>query len=95
MIFIGYTENEKCTEKIAVYVGQDTINEANDGKIVIVCGPFELTTPSYDEELGLTIDSIRTSRSQTGNEAEQNNRKRQKENAETLTEEREKTQRCS
>ena len=67
----------------AVYVGHDTINEANDGKIVIVCGPFELTTPSYDEELGLTIDSIRTSRSKQTMKLN----KATKANAETLTEE--------
>lgn len=62
MIFVD-TPKMKSALKDAVYVGQDTLNEANDGKIVIVCGPFELTTPSYDDELGLTIDSIRTSRS--------------------------------
>ena len=62
MIFVD-TPKMKSALKDAVYVGPDAINEANDGKIVIVCGPFELTTPSYDDELGLTIDSIRTSRS--------------------------------
>lgn len=76
----------KSALKDAVYVGQDTINEANDGKIVIVCGPFELTTPSYDEELGLTIDSIRTSRSKQTMKLNKAT-KATKANAETLTEE--------
>lgn len=82
MIFVD-TPKMKSALKDAVYVGQDTINEANDGKIVIVCGPFELTTPSYDEELGLTIDSIRTSRSKQTMKLN----KATKANAETLTEE--------
>lgn len=59
---------------------------ANDGKIVIVCGPFELTTPSYDDELGLTIDSIRTSRSKQTMKLNKTT-KATKANAETLTEE--------
>lgn len=85
MIFVD-TPKMKSALKDAVYVGQDTINEANDGKIVIVCGPFELTTPSYDEELGLTIDSIRTSRSKQTMKLNKTT-KATKVNAETLTEE--------
>lgn len=85
MIFVD-TPKMKSALKDAVYVGQDTINEANDGKIVIVCGPFELTTPSYDEELGLTIDSIRTSRSKQTMKLNKAT-KATKANAETLTEE--------
>ena len=85
MIFVD-TPKMKSALKDAVYVGQDTINEANDGKIVIVCGPFELTTPSYDDELGLTIDSIRTSRSKQTMKLNKAT-KATKANAETLTEE--------
>lgn len=85
MIFVD-TPKMKSALKDAVYVGQDAINEANDGKIVIVCGPFELTTPSYDEELGLTIDSIRTSRSKQTMKLNKAT-KATKANAETLTEE--------
>lgn len=85
MIFVD-TPKMKSALKDAVYVGQDTINAANDGKIVIVCGPFELTTPSYDEELGLTIDSIRTSRSKQTMKLNKAT-KATKANAETLTEE--------
>ena len=76
----------KSALKDAVYVGQGAINDANDGKIVIVCGPFELTTSSYDDELGLTIDSIRTSRSKQTRKLNKAT-KATKANAETLTEE--------
>lgn len=76
----------KSALKDAVYVGQGAINDANDGKIVIVCGPFELTTSSYDDELGLTIDSIRTSRSKQTMKLNKAT-KAKKANAETLTEE--------
>lgn len=74
----------KSALKDAVYVGQGAINDANDGKIVIVCGPFELTTSSYDDELGLTIDSIRTSRSKQTMKLNKAT-KATKANAETLT----------
>ena len=76
----------KSALKDAVYVGQGAINDANDGKIVIVCGPCELTTSSYDDELGLTIDSIRTSRSKQTMKLNKAT-KATKANAETLTEE--------
>lgn len=76
----------KSALKDAVYVGQGAINDANDGKIVIVCGPFDLTTSSYDDELGLTIDSIRTSRSKQTMKLNKAT-KATKANAETLTEE--------
>ena len=85
MIFVD-TPKMKSALKDAVYVGQGAMNDANDGKIVIVCGPFELTTPSYDEELGLTIDSIRTSRSKQTMKLNKTT-KATKANAETLTEE--------
>ena len=85
MIFVD-TPKMKSALKDTVYVGQGAINDANDGKIVIVCGPFELTTPSYDEELGLTIDSIRTSRSKQTMKLNKTT-KATKANAETLTEE--------
>ena len=85
MIFVD-TPKMKSALKDAVYVCQGAINDANDGKIVIVCGPFELTTPSYDDELGLTIDSIRTSRSKQTMKLNKTT-KATKANAETLTEE--------
>ena len=85
MIFVD-TPKMKSALKDAVYVGQGAINDANDGKIVIVCGPFELTTSSYDDELGLTIDSIRTSRSKQTMKLNKAT-KATKANAETLTEE--------
>ena len=40
MIFIDNPKT-KSVLKDAVYVGEDAIDEKNDGKIVIVCGTFE------------------------------------------------------
>lgn len=61
MIFVDLPK-AKSSMKDAVYVGEDAIDEKNDGKIVIVCGEFELTQPSYDEELGISFDTIRATR---------------------------------
>nr|WP_294668549.1 hypothetical protein [uncultured Blautia sp.] len=61
MIFVD-APKMKAALKEAVYVGESAIDPANDGKIVIVCGAFELTEPAYDDELGLSINSIRVSR---------------------------------
>ena len=58
MIFVDLPK-AKSSMKDAIYVGEDAIDEKNDGKIVIVCGKFELTQPSYDEELGISFDTIR------------------------------------
>lgn len=46
-----------------VYVGQDSYDPANDGKIVIVCGELKVLEPAYDDELGLTIYAPRVMRS--------------------------------
>ena len=46
-----------------VYVGQDSYDPANDGKIVIVCGELKVLKPAYDDELGLTIYAPRVMRS--------------------------------
>ena len=61
MIFVDLPK-AKSSMKDTVYVGEDAIDEKNDGKIVIVCGEFELTQPSYDEELGISFDTIRATR---------------------------------
>ena len=61
MIFVDLPK-AKSSMKDAIYVGEDAIDEKNDGKIVIVCGKFELTQPSYDEELGISFDTIRAAR---------------------------------
>ena len=61
MIFVDLPK-AKSSMKDAIYVGEDAIDEKNDGKIVIVCGEFELTQPSYDEELGISFDTIRAAR---------------------------------
>lgn len=62
MIFVDNPKT-KSVLKDAVYVGEDAIDEKNDGKIVIVCGTFELTKPAYDDEIGISFDNIRVSRS--------------------------------
>lgn len=62
MIFIDNPKT-KSVLKDAVYVGEDAIDEKNDGKMVIVCGTFELTEPAYDDEIGISFDNIRVSRS--------------------------------
>lgn len=61
MLFVDLPK-AKSSMKDAVYVGEDAIDKKNDGKIVIVCGEFELTQPSYDEELGISFDTIRAAR---------------------------------
>ena len=54
----------------AVYVTTDTVDPANDGKAVIVSAPFKLVEPAYDDEMGLTLDSIRISRKKERTEYE-------------------------
>ena len=61
MLFVDLPK-AKSSMKDAVYVGEDAIDKKNDGKVVIVCGEFELTQPSYDEELGISFDTIRAAR---------------------------------
>ena len=72
MIFVDIPK-AKSVLKEAVYVGNEAFNAENDGKIVIVCGPLELTKPSCDNELGLTFDSLRVSRSKQTMLREKNN----------------------
>lgn len=72
MIFVDIPK-AKSVLKEAVYVGNEAFNAENDGKIVIVCGSLELTKPSCDNELGLTFDSLRVSRSKQTMLREKNN----------------------
>ena len=46
----------------AIYVGSDKPLPENEGKIVIVNGALKLVKPAYDEELGITINTIKTSK---------------------------------
>ena len=72
MIFVDIPK-AKSVLKEAVYVGDEAFNAENNGKIVIVCGQLELTKPSCDDELGLTFDSIRVSRSKQTMRRDKNN----------------------
>ena len=64
MIFVDDPKAKKLLSE-AVYV-----TTANDGKAVIVSAPFKLVEPAYDDEMGLTLDSIRISRKKERTEYE-------------------------
>jgi len=46
----------------AVYLDEPVVLPENEGKLVIVHGVPEMTAPAYDEELGLTINTIKAYR---------------------------------
>lgn len=69
MIFVDNSKAKKLLSE-AVYVTTDTVDPANDGKAVIVSAPFKLVEPAYDDEMGLTLDSIRISRKKERTEYE-------------------------
>lgn len=69
MIFVDNPKAKKLLSE-AVYVTTDTVDPANDGKAVIVSAPFKLVEPAYDDEMGLTLDSIRISRKKERTEYE-------------------------
>ena len=69
MIFVDDPKAKKLLSE-AVYVTTDTVDPANDGKAVIVSAPFKLVEPAYDDEMGLTLDSIRISRKKERTEYE-------------------------
>ncbi len=46
----------------AVYLGEPVVLPENEGKMVIIHGKPEMTAPAYDEELGLTINTIKAYR---------------------------------
>ena len=48
----------------AVYLNEPVVLPENEGKLVIIHGKPELTAPAYDEELGLTINTIKALRYQ-------------------------------
>lgn len=68
-IFVDDPKAKKLLSE-AVYVTTDTVDPANDGKAVIVSAPFKLVEPAYDDEMGLTLDSIRISRKKERTEYE-------------------------
>ncbi len=46
----------------AVYLDEPVVLPENEGKLVIIHGVPEMTSPAYDEELGLTINTIKAYR---------------------------------
>ena len=46
----------------AVYLDEAVVLPENEGKMVIIHGKPEMTAPAYDEELGLTLDTIKAYR---------------------------------
>ena len=46
----------------AVYLDDPVVLQENEGKLVIIHGVPEMTAPAYDEELGLTINTIKAYR---------------------------------
>jgi len=46
----------------AVYLDEPVVLPENEGKMVIIHGKPEMTAPAYDEELGLTLDTIKAYR---------------------------------
>ena len=53
---------QKAVLGAAVYLDEPAILPENEGKMVIVHGKPEMIAPSYDEELGLTINTIKAYR---------------------------------
>ena len=46
----------------AVYLEEPVVLPENEGKLVIIHGKPEMTAPAYDEELGLTLNTIKAYR---------------------------------
>ncbi|MFR4550883.1 MAG: TMEM43 family protein [Clostridiaceae bacterium] len=61
MIFIDIPKGKKSQEE-AVYVGRGEYDPANDGKTVIVCGEMKIVEPAYDDEVGISFDTMRVMR---------------------------------
>ena len=53
---------QKAALEGAVYLDEAVILPENEGKMVIIHGKPEMTAPAYDEELGLTLSTIKAYR---------------------------------
>ena len=53
---------QKALLENAVYLEEPAVLPENDGKLVVIHGKPEMTAPAYDEELGLTLDTIKAYR---------------------------------
>ena len=53
---------QKAILENAVYLDEPVVLPENEGKLVIIHGKPEMTAPAYDEELGLTLNTIKAYR---------------------------------
>lgn len=58
---MGVPEQQKILDS-AVYLDEAVVLPENEGKVVIIHGKPEMTAPAYDEELGITLNSIKAYR---------------------------------
>ena len=58
---MGVPEQQKVLNS-AVYLDEAVVLPENEGKVVIIHGKPEMTAPAYDEELGITLNSIKAYR---------------------------------
>ena len=53
---------QKAVLEAAVYLDEPVVLPENEGKLVIIHGKPEMTAPAYDEELGITLNTIKAYR---------------------------------
>ncbi|MBR3874921.1 MAG: hypothetical protein IKJ26_12265 [Clostridia bacterium] len=53
---------QKAILENAVYLDEPVVLPENEGKLVIIHGKPEMTAPAYDEELGITLNTIKAYR---------------------------------
>ena len=53
---------QKAVLENAVYLDEPIVLPENEGKLVIIHGKPEMTAPAYDEELGITLNTIKAYR---------------------------------
>ena len=53
---------QKAVLENAVYLDEPVVLAENEGKLVIIHGKPEMTAPAYDEELGITLNTIKAYR---------------------------------
>jgi len=58
---MGVPEQQKLLDA-AVYLDEAVVLPENEGKVVIIHGKPLMTAPAYDEELGITLNSIKAYR---------------------------------
>ena len=58
---MGVPQQQKVIDS-AVYLDEAVVLPENEGKLVIIHGKPEMIAPAYDEELGITLNSIKAYR---------------------------------